>query len=395
MDRPEDDRPAAVRDFIAALNEARRRAGRPSLQTLEQLSAKLTQPVQKQSGLRVLVLSDSTTSNILNGLRQGLPKWQWVASFIIVLRVVAAQSGRDPDAVIGTLESWETRYDTADAALQAAPDASGEQRARVDRTAADVAAVDASAAESRRALERGDTGPPAAPTARSAGHVGGDTRWAGMLTLVKQAKALTWWHDHRDIVPDWLEIYLSMEPAAELIQTYEPQFIPGLLQTPDYARGAVLLEHRATPPADIERRVRLRMLRQRILNGPRPRRLWALVEEAALRTLIGGPDVMRDQIRHLIELCARPHVTLQVIGSDQDTEPVSDGRAPAGAPIAILRFTEAELPDLVYLEQPHGALYPDKRIDIDYYRHTFERLAIRAETPSTTVRILHSILTDI
>jgi len=132
-----------------------------------------------------------------------------------------------------------------------------------------------------------------------------------MLTLAQQANSQGWWARYDDVMPDWFETYVGLEQATSLIRTYELQFIPGLFQTENYARAVTVLGHRAAPAAEIERRVSLRLKRQRILTRPEPApRVWAVIDESALRRPLGGRDVMRAQLRHLIEL----------------TEPAGDGR---------------------------------------------------------------------
>ena len=116
---------------------------------------------------------------------------------------------------------------------------------------------------------------------------------AALLALARQANNPGWWHRYGDVLPSWFQAYLGLEAAAALIRTYELQFVPGLLQTRDYARAVVLLGHGRAPAEEIERRVDLRMARQALLTRPDPPQLWAVVDEAALRRPIGSPDIMR------------------------------------------------------------------------------------------------------
>lgn len=210
-----------------------------------------------------------------------------------------------------------------------------------------------------------------------------------LLGLARQANNPGWWHRYNDILPSWFQPYLGLEAAAELIRTYEVQFVPGLLQTADYARAVVLIGHERSTPEEIERRVAVRMERQHILNRQHPPQLWALVDEAALRRPIGGPEVMRAQIESLIETTKRPNVTLQVVPFH------AGGHAAAGGAFTLLRFPDADLPDVVYLEQLTGAIYLDKRDDVDTYAAVLERLAVEAEPPESTQKILDGILRDI
>src|SRR5271156_3965527 len=133
---------------------------------------------------------------------------------------------------------------------------------------------------------------------------------AALLQLARGASAHGWWHDYSDVLPAWFESYVGLEEAATSIRTYEVQFVPGLLQTEDYARAVTLLGHHGAPAAEIEQRVGLRMARQALLAEPRPVHLWAVLDEAVLRRPAGRPGVMRRQLHHLLEAADRPNVTI-------------------------------------------------------------------------------------
>ena len=208
------------------------------------------------------------------------------------------------------------------------------------------------------------------------------------LTLARQANTPGWWQREGDILPSWFQPYLGLEAAAVLIRTYEVQFIPGLLQTPEYAKAVILLGHGNAPPAEVERRVAVRMKRQQVLAREDPPQLWVVVDEGALRRPIGGPEVMRAQLRALVDATKLPHVRLQVIPFN------AGGHAAAGGSFSILRFPEQDLPDVVYIEQLTSALYLDKRDDIDHYAAAMERLAVEAERPDRTGDILGKILRE-
>lgn len=209
------------------------------------------------------------------------------------------------------------------------------------------------------------------------------------LTLARHANNPGWWHKYSDVLPNWFETLLGMEEAASVIRTYEVQFIPGLLQTADYARAVALLGHSGAPEAEIERRVALRMQRQELLTRPHAPRLWAVIDEAALRRPLGGTDVMREQIDHLLKMAEQPNVTLQVA-------PFSiGGLAAAGGPVTILRFLEPDLPDIVYLEQLTSALYLDKRAEVETYMVVMDRLCAAADTNDRTAEFLHRLRRDL
>lgn len=210
-----------------------------------------------------------------------------------------------------------------------------------------------------------------------------------LLKLARDANNPGWWHRYGDVLPAWFQSYLGLEAAAALIRSYEVQFVPGLLQTREYARAVVMLGHGAAGAAEIDRRVGLRMQRQQILYRPEAPLLWAVVDEAALRRPIGGPEVMRGQVTALIEATKVPNIRLQVVPFD------AGGHAAAGGAFSILRFGDQDLPDIVYIEQLTSAIYLDKRDDVDHYAAAMERLCVEAEPPERTLDILTRILDDL
>jgi Domain of unknown function (DUF5753)/Helix-turn-helix domain len=206
-----------------------------------------------------------------------------------------------------------------------------------------------------------------------------------MLQLAQQANNQGWWAKYDDVLPGWFETYVGLEQATSLIRTYELQFVPGLFQTAEYARAVTVLGHRGAPAEEIDRRVGLRMKRQQVLGGPEPR-VWAVIDESALRRPLGGREVMRAQLRYLIDVAALPHVTLQVMPFERG------GHSAAGGSFSILRFDEPDLPDIVYIEQLTGALYLDTRDDVDHYQEVMNSLSIEAETPVESEKLLRKII---
>ncbi|MCK9923977.1 helix-turn-helix domain-containing protein [Frankia sp. AgPm24] len=208
---------------------------------------------------------------------------------------------------------------------------------------------------------------------------------APLLELTREANEPGWWQGFTDVMPGWFQPYLGLEEAAILIRTYELQFIPGLLQTRDYAR-AVIAGARQIDAADvIERRVQARMSRQAVLDRADSPRLWAIIDEAALRRPVGGPEVMQAQLKHLIALTVKSNITIQVI-------PFSGGPHPAeGGSFSILRFGEPDIADVVYLEHLTGAIYLDKPEDLTRYTLTMDNLALKSTTPAETAETIEQI----
>ncbi|WP_327091038.1 helix-turn-helix domain-containing protein [Nonomuraea sp. NBC_01738] len=205
-----------------------------------------------------------------------------------------------------------------------------------------------------------------------------------LLELAKQANAPGWWHKYADLLPSWFEVYIGLEGAASIIRTYENQFVPGLLQVPAYARAVITLAHDDASPAELDRRVALRTTRQERLRSGLT--LWAVIDEAAVRRTLGGPEVMRAQIEHLLAITAEPNVTVQIMPFDRG------GHAAAGGPFSLLRFPERELPDVVYMEQLTSALYLDKPAEAEQYLKVMNRLSVQADSPEASRRFLESLI---
>jgi Domain of unknown function (DUF5753)/Helix-turn-helix domain len=210
---------------------------------------------------------------------------------------------------------------------------------------------------------------------------------AGLLILVGQARAQDWWASYSDVLPAWFEPYLGMENSAAVIRAFDLQFVCGLFQTEDYARAVTVLGHRDARAVEIDRRVAVRMKRQELLAAARPPRVWAVLDEAALRRPAGGTPVMRAQVRRLLEVAELPAVTLQVL-------PFSAGAHDAGGTFMILRFTEPDISDVVYVEQLTGATYADKPDAVDGHRDVMNRLASAALAPAATADFLAGMLRE-
>jgi transcriptional regulator with XRE-family HTH domain len=209
-----------------------------------------------------------------------------------------------------------------------------------------------------------------------------------LLERAREANSPGWWFHYGDVVPPWLRTYMDLESAASLIRTYQGQLVPGLLQTADYARATIAGMLLPRTPEEVERRVTLKLARQQILTQPAGPRLWAVVDEAAVRRPIGGEQVIREQVERLIDAAGLPSVVLQIL-------PVTVGAHPALAgAFSILRFADLELPDIVYVEHLVNAQYLDKRDDVNPYLHVMDSISVRAAPPSKTVEILHRILKE-
>ena len=195
-----------------------------------------------------------------------------------------------------------------------------------------------------------------------------------LLNLAEQSNKPGWWHRYNDILPDWFQAYVGMEEAARSIRVYEAQFVPGLLQTEEYAAAVISLGDFPVEQAD--RLVMLRKERQRRFREDQLK-LWIVLDEAALRRPVAGRRAQLEQLAYLREACQSPTLTLQVI-------PYGAGGHAAPTGFSILRFAERDLPDVVYVENLTSALYLDKQADVDRYLLAMERLSIVAHEPNET-----------
>jgi hypothetical protein len=202
-----------------------------------------------------------------------------------------------------------------------------------------------------------------------------------VLDLVAQSNVQGWWHAYSDLMPKWFEDYIGLEESASQIKAYELQFVPGLLQTEDYALAIASRGRPENANRDTERKVHLRMQRQRILLGRNAPKLWVVIDESVLYRRLGGAKVLRAQIEHLLELTNLPNIRLQVV-------PYQTSGYGAEGPFTLLRFGEPELSDIVYVEHLAGALYLEKPEEVEIYSRALDRLAVEAETPAASRRIL-------
>lgn len=206
-----------------------------------------------------------------------------------------------------------------------------------------------------------------------------------LLRLARNSSLPGWWQSYSDILPHWVEPYFGLEAAASFIREYELQFVPGLLQTEAYARAVIRLGT-SVAEEEIVRRAQARISRQEILRRQTPPKIWAVLDESALHRMIGGPEVMKEQLRHLLGMCDHPAVTVQIL-------PFSAGahRAMGGA-FTILRYDEPDLRDVVFIEQLTSALYLDKQADVESYLKVIEEVCLQAEPAARTPGILRSAL---
>ncbi|MGW1160705.1 helix-turn-helix domain-containing protein [Streptomyces sp. NPDC002513] len=207
-----------------------------------------------------------------------------------------------------------------------------------------------------------------------------------LLSLAREANVAGWWHSYSDVLPSWFPTYVGLEGAAHLIRSYEVQFVHGLLQTEEYAHAVVARGMKGASAADIDRRVALRLERQKYLVSENAPQFHVILDEAALRRPYGDPGVMRGQLQHLIDISERPNVRLQIM-------PFSlGGHSGESGAFTILSFPESDLSDVVYLEQLTSALYLDKREDVLQYESAMKQLQQDSPGPDESRDLLRGLL---
>jgi transcriptional regulator with XRE-family HTH domain len=196
-----------------------------------------------------------------------------------------------------------------------------------------------------------------------------------LAQLAREARRKGWWHTYGRVLPTWFEAYVGLESEAVRLRDFQPLVMPGLLQTEEYARAVLRAAPNAGSTEDIDRQVALRMERQGVLAQASPPDLWVVLSESVIRAQVGGPSVMRTQLRRLIDAAERSTVTLQVLPSTASAhvDPIS--------PFTILDFAEAADPAVVYLEHLTGCLFLEDEDEIRRYTVVFDHL--RAEALGT------------
>ncbi|MDQ0936342.1 transcriptional regulator with XRE-family HTH domain [Streptomyces turgidiscabies] len=205
------------------------------------------------------------------------------------------------------------------------------------------------------------------------------------LHLAREANQPGWWYKYRDVLPDWFSAYVSLESEATVIRLYEPHYVPGLLQTDDYAAALLRIGFPNESPEEIRRRVALRLKRQDLLDKPEAPAIWAVLDETVLRRPVGGAEMMRAQIDHIGEMLEYPKVRIQIMRFAAGPHPGAFG------PFHYFRFGFSELPDVVYTESLAGAQYFDQPADVVTYLEVLDRMSVQAEPVARTREILAAL----
>ena len=202
------------------------------------------------------------------------------------------------------------------------------------------------------------------------------------LSMAREANQPGWWYSYRDVLPEWFSAYVSLESEASVIRLYEPHYVPGLLQTHDYAAALMHIGFPNETKEDIDRRVALRLKRQDLLAKSDAPAVWAVLDETVLRRPVGGAEVMRAQIDRLNEALDMPKVRIQILRYSVGAHPGAFG------PFHHFRFGFSELPDVVYTESLVGSVYVDQPADVVTYLEVMDRMSVQAEPVARTRAIL-------
>ena len=205
-----------------------------------------------------------------------------------------------------------------------------------------------------------------------------------LVQLAKDARQRGWWYSYRDVLPSQYEFFIGLEAEATSIQTFELAVVPGLLQIEDYARALVRGGPLELDSDEIERLVEVRMTRQQVLANPDRPQLWAILDEAAIRRVVGGPAVMRAQLQHLVTLSEQGKTTIQVVPYSVGAHPGTVGS------FMILGFAEPSEIDVVYMETIGGNISVDKPEEVQHYATAFDHLRAVALSPDGTRAMLHA-----
>jgi len=214
-----------------------------------------------------------------------------------------------------------------------------------------------------------------------------DAERSTLLGLVREANIAGWWHGFGDVLPSWFQTYVGLEESASVIRSFESQFVHGLLQADEYSRAVIELGRPDAPAEEVERRLDLRHKRQKLLTSENAPEIVAVMDEAVVRRSFGGAGVMRAQLRHLVEVSHQPSVTVQLLPLE-----FTGYSAGASGTFTQLSFPESDVSDVVYVEQLTGAMYIDKRDEVDQYHVVMEKLRADSLSPAATRDRLNDIL---
>ncbi|QXJ25779.1 hypothetical protein AGRA3207_007329 [Actinomadura graeca] len=403
-DMAKDDRVKLRYAVVTLLQRDHRKADEPTFIYIEQVSADMADAGVMVDGVKIERVARSTANDLLREVHSSRPRWKLVLRMWAVLHHIADQHQLDTRA-LSTLAELRRCYHQP--ARPRADDGQPDQPEQPATSASAHIRRPCSTAPhplhgACRSLE---------PTPVRVGDQPGEGSGCGtdlldpltigleypipggargaarrLLARARQRGSDAWWRDYRHVVPKWFGPHLTLEAEVSLLRIYAPRRIPGLLQTPDYARHVITEDLPASCADDLAHRIELRRLRQQVLRRPDPPTYWAIINRRALFPDAVPPAVRRGQLRHLITMASFPHVTLQLIDGTRAEEVVSSG------PFTLMRFPEAGVGDIVYLENDAYGFFGDDKEAVASYSLLFNQLAVKAQKPDVSVSILLEML---
>lgn len=208
------------------------------------------------------------------------------------------------------------------------------------------------------------------------------TEQTRLMTIAREAKQQGWWHKFDDLAIDSL---IGLEIEANRISSYESCAIPWTYQTEDYARAVLKGFLPRIDDRILEERVTARMTRQELLRSANPPHLWSLVDESALRRVVGDSQLMREQLGHMLEAAAAPNITMQVVPFEAGAHPGLDNT------FMLLEFESSVQPPVAYVENLAGTFYLERESEIMRYREVLEHLRACALSPTNSVKCVQEI----
>ncbi|WP_433332238.1 DUF5753 domain-containing protein [Spirillospora sp. CA-294931] len=356
--------------------------GDVSYDAIERVSGELERSRERVAGVPVERLPSSSIYDLLVNPHRSKPlQWRRIASLWAVLYKITLDEGQDVGR-LKTLGELRSRFDGLSRESVRPASEERERSPDLDALPSRVPSPSARDTDTRHDL----AGLEGMATTDTRDGKARRTATRQLLVTVKERRATDWWREYGDIVPDWFGPYLSLEPMLERLWVYAPRRIPGLLQSPAYARHVAAEDLPSIGAAELDRRVELRRLRQQVLRRPEPPTYWAVINKRALLDPAVPPAVRREQCEHLIAMVGYKNVVLQVV--DPET---ADRILPSG-PTTLMRFAESSYADAVYLEQREHALFLYEADDVAYFARCHALLSADAQEPTESIKTLLALL---
>ncbi|MEC3973912.1 helix-turn-helix domain-containing protein [Amycolatopsis sp. H20-H5] len=208
--------------------------------------------------------------------------------------------------------------------------------------------------------------------------IAGDEQEA-LVQLAREARKRGWWHAYNEV---FTGTFVGLEADSSSLRAFQALLVPGLLQTERYTRTVIRAMRPDAEEVEIKRRVAARMARQELFTDPSPPEYWAVIDEAVLHRMVGGPEVMAEQLYRMVALAAKPNVTIQIVPFGAGAHPGMEG------PFLIMGFPEQADADVVYVDSTSTGLYLEEPQDVRRYTLMFDHLRAAALKPDDSVEVI-------